>query len=95
MAYTMAFTVYEYLVEGDQVSGITVTVQPTVFTVSVSLGPITVGTDYSTLDGSGDPNGVVTSEFKGQIYFNTDGLGQIFISSAASSTDWIEVLRNY
>ena len=94
MAYTLSFTVDEFVVSGDQVSGVTVTVQPTVYTVTVSTGPITIGTGYDTKDGSGDPNGVVTSDFKGQLYFDNDS-GLVYVASAAASTSWIEILRNF
>lgn len=94
MATVISFTEYGSVVTGDQVSGVTVTVEPRVTTVSLTFGPVTFGTSYSTQEGSGSPVGSVTPEFKGQIYFDTLNQ-QLYVSSGLDNTNWIEVVRNY
>lgn len=94
MASTFAFTTYDYVVTGDVMSGVSVVVEPRVTEVVVSVGPISIGTAYATQNGVGAPSGVVTPEFKGQIYFD-DSTGVFYVSNGIMNTSWIEVVRNY
>jgi hypothetical protein len=75
-------------------SSVAVTVSPLTTEVTLSVGPITIGGGGNTFtEGAGAPSS--TPNVKGDFYKNTS-TDQIYLAiGTASSSDWIEILRNY